>query len=294
MSEGGRSPFYLLTGLVIGIVLGVLYSWLWIPAEALEAHPADLRDDFKDAYRELIARAYTSNSDLGRAEARLALLGDSDPARELAVQAQLSLGQEGASDAARALGILAAHLQEGQESTSIAIAYPQTATPGGGLGTDDGGSPVPEVSATPRATSTPPPGGTATPTATITLTPTITTTPLPSPTPTATQGAPFVLVDYALVCDELIDPPLIQVYVFDASGNPVPGVEIVITWDGGINRFLTGLKPEFGLGYADYAMDPAVSYTLRLEDGGDPVDGLTGRTCDEGFLGSWRLNFTQP
>ena len=294
MSEGGRSPFYLLTGLVIGVVLGVLYSWLWIPAEALEARPEVLRDDFKDAYRELIARAYASNSDLGRAEARLALLADNDPIRELAAQAQLSLGQDGLADAARALGILAAHLQDGQESTSIAIAYPQTNTPDGEPGNDEGSSPAPGASATPRQSSTPPPGGTATPTATITLTPTITTTPLPSPTPTATQGAPFVLVDYALVCDEAISPPLIQVYVFDAAGNPVPGVEIVITWDGGINRFLTGLKPEFGLGYADYAMDPALTYTLRLEDGGDPVDGLTGRTCDEGFLGSWRLNFSQP
>jgi hypothetical protein len=286
MIEHGRTPYYLLTGLIIGIVLGVLYTWLWIPAEALEAHPEDLRDDFKDAYRELIARAYVSNSDLGRAEARLDLLGDADPIRELASQAQLSLGQDGAADAARALGILAAHLQNGQESTGIAIAYPQTATPGAGAGTTP--------SATPRLTNTPPPGGTATPTASITPTPTITTTPRPSPTPTATQGAPFVLADYALVCDEEISPPLIQVYVFDAAGNPVPGVQIVITWDGGTNYFVTGLKPEFGLGYADYTMNPALSYTLRLEDGGDPVDGLTGRECDDGFWGTWRLNFTQP
>jgi hypothetical protein len=116
---------------------------------------------------------------------------------------------------------------------------------------------------------------------------------MPSATPTATQGAPFALVDYALVCDEDITQPLVQVYVFDASGNPVPGVGIVITWDGGINRFVTGLKPEFGMGYADYEMNPAFSYTLRLEAGGDPVDGLTGRECEDGYWGTWRLNFTQ-
>ena len=129
MNNPGRAPLYLLTGLVLGIVFGVLYAWLWIPVEAFEASPSVLRADFKDAYRELVARAYISNSDLGRAEARLVLLGDDDPVRELSVQAQLSLGQGGSADAARALGILAAHLDQGQDSTSIEIAYPQTSTP---------------------------------------------------------------------------------------------------------------------------------------------------------------------
>lgn len=285
MSEPRRSPLYLITGLVIGIVVGVLYSWLWLPVEALEAHPSDLRADFKNSVRELIARAYVSNSDLGRAEARLALLGDSDPERELAVQAQLSLGEDGSADAARALGILAAHLESGQESTEIAIAYPRTATPSGGSSGDQGAQPT----MTPRLSSTPRPVVGNSPTRTVP--PQVVQ---PSPTATATQGAPFALVDFALVCDEDITSPLIQVYVFDAAGNPVPGVGILLVWDGGINRFVTGLKPEFGLGYADFEMDPAVSYTLRLEDGGDPVDGLTGKECDGGFLGSWRLNFTQP
>ena len=92
----------------------------------------------------------------------------------------------------------------------------------------------------------------------MTQTPRYSITPQASATPTATQGAPFSLVDYALVCDENITPPQIQVNVFDASGNPVPGVGIVITWNGGVDRFVTGLKPEFGLGFADYSMDPAV------------------------------------
>ena len=126
----------------------------------------------------------------------------------------------------------------------------------------------------------------------MTQTPQFSVTPQASSTPTATQGAPFSLVDYALVCDENITPPQIQVFVFDASGNPVPGVGIVITWDGGVNRFVTGLKPEFGLGYADYEMQPQFSYTIRLEGGGDPVDGLTGRECEGGYWGTWRVNFT--
>ncbi|MEN8241465.1 MAG: hypothetical protein ABFS17_06060 [Chloroflexota bacterium] len=283
MSNPGRAPLYLLTGLILGIVLGVLYAWLWIPVDAFEASPAVLRDDFKDAYRELIARAYISNSDLGRAESRLALLGDADPARELAVQAQLTLGQDGAAEAARALGILAAHIKGGQDSAAIEIAYPETPTPGN----------VQAPTSTPGQNSSNPGGSNETTSAGVTPTPRFTITPQASATPTATQGAPFSLVDYALVCDEDISPPQIQVFVFDASGNPVPGVGIVITWDGGVNRFVTGLKPEFGLGYADYEMQPALSYTIRLEGGGDPVDGLTGRECEGGYWGTWRLNFTQ-
>jgi hypothetical protein len=107
-----------------------------------------------------------------------------------------------------------------------------------------------------------------------------------------------VLLDIALICDPAFETPLIQVYAFDASDNPVPGVGMIVTWDNEVNRFYTGLKPEFGLGYADFAIDPMKTYVLRLEDGGDPVSGLTGKECEgtggERYYGSWRLNFTQP
>ncbi|NIQ95105.1 MAG: hypothetical protein GWN87_13530, partial [Desulfuromonadales bacterium] len=91
LMQSRRPPIYILTGLIVGIVLGLVYAWVLTPAEALETRPADLRSDFKDAYRELIARAYLANGDLGRAAARLELLEDGDPVRALAVQAQLSL-----------------------------------------------------------------------------------------------------------------------------------------------------------------------------------------------------------
>lgn len=297
MEAPRRPPYYLITGLIIGIALGLLWGWVLTPVETLEAHPVDLRPAFKDAYREMIALAYVADNDLGRAQSRLALLGDPDPARELAVQAQLTLGEGGSEQAARALGQLAAALDSSfasvTQSTPLAAAAtptpPQDETP---APTNASGEPAP--------TRTPPPGGTPTPSLTpmpTNLTPTVVLTDTPTPSPTATQGAPFVLVDVPLVCNPAIDPPLIQVYIFDASGNQVPGVAIIVSWEGNSNRFVTGLKPEFGLGYADFTMDPNITYSLRLEVGGEPVENITGRLCEDQstpYWGTWRLNFVQP
>ncbi len=53
-----KPPIYLVTGLILGLVFGVVYAWMLAPEETLETNPVMLREDFKDAYRELIARAY--------------------------------------------------------------------------------------------------------------------------------------------------------------------------------------------------------------------------------------------
>lgn len=293
-----RPPIYLITGLIIGVALGILYAWILVPVETIETHPQDLRADFKEDYRVLIARAYQSNYDLDRAIARLALLGDNDPARVLAVQAQLTLGEAGQEDAARALGLLAAALQGEIQSTPAASE--ENASP---TSTSNTTPNTTEAASTPTATrqaaqSTPPTdtGEADSPTPTEgTIIPTLTPTSPPTATPTA--GPPFVLDSIQLVCDPNIDPPLIQVDVSDAAGSPVPGVAILITWDTNTNRFITGLNAEYGLGYADFQMDPAITYSLRLEDGGSPVNSITGRLCedaDEPYWGSWLFNFIQP
>lgn len=293
-----KPPLYLLTGLIIGLVIGVVYAWVFTPQEALETHPFMLRSDFKTTYREMIARSYLYSNDLGRAKARLALLEDEDPARELAVQAQLSLGQDAENRPARALGLLAAALQEESEGLELAITdgtpLPETTpeeTPSGA--TPETGQPE----ATPVNTSKPQddPEPTIEDDPDTTPGPTITRT--ATATPTATAGPPFVLNDWQLECNPAIDPPKIQIYVFDAAGDPVPGVAALVFWEGQVDRFVTGLKPTFGLGYADFEMDPAKTYTLRLENGGDPIQSITGQLCEDGgdsYYGSPRFNFIQP
>jgi len=136
------------------------------------------------------------------------------------------------------------------------------------------------------------------PTEDVARTPLPTDTPLPTRTPTATPGAPFVLREQTLVCEQTLRDPLIQVFVEDIDGRPVPGVEVVVNWDEGENHFFTGVKPELGMGYADFIMTPDVVYSLRLVAGGEIFPDLTPAECETAagsqYWGSWLLVFEQP
>jgi len=285
MNQRRGFPLYLLTGLVIGLAVGLLVAWVIAPVELVDVPPSTLAESFKSEYRALIASAYVANGDLGRAEARLALLGDPNPSRALAAQAQLTLAQGGSEELARALGLLSAVLAgeleptQGPQPTASLTPSPQE--------TENNPS-----DAEPTSTSAP------TQTSTPTVTATLGTSAQPSRTPTATQGAAFQLQGIEKVCDPLLDPPLIQVYVEDAARNPVPGVEGIVSWEGDEDHFFTGLKPEYGLGYADFSMTPGVIYLLRLVEGAESVTGLTPENCtgenQPDFWGSWQVTFVQP
>jgi hypothetical protein len=318
-----RGPWYLLTGLVIGVILGIAYAWLVQPAEYVDTSPASLREDFKDRYRALIAAAYVANGDIVRARARLELLEDEDIYRSLAEQAQRTLAEQGSSDEARALGLLALAL--GKESSSqpviiTPISQSSSATPSATSTVPFTPSPQPTETSTPTSTvtSTPSPE----PTTAETLIPTQTSTseagsllelegtptemPIPRPTatptvtrtPTLTPGFSFELVDSRQLCNQALPEPLIQVFVVNASDEPASGMEVIITWDQGEERFFTGLKPEKGLGYADFTPIPGIIYTLRVGNDGKPVTGLTALSCQNSaggaYWGAWALEFKQP
>jgi hypothetical protein len=257
--SSNRGPWYLLTGLVIGVVIGLLYAWLVQPVQYTNTTPASLQPNFKDQYRSLIALAYLTNSDMVRAKARLELLKDEDAYRALAEQAQRTLGGGGILQEARALGLLAASLGQGSPTVDPNSQSSQVIPP---VGTE-----TPASSGTPATSSlTPSPTANATlsgsgandslstATSQLTKTPGETFVSLPTRTPTLTPGASFFLLSRELVCDPNLEEALIQVLALDAADQPVPGVEIVVNWEGGENHFFTGLIPELGLGYADFSM----------------------------------------
>jgi hypothetical protein len=344
-----RGPWYLLTGLVIGAVLGLLYAWVVRPVQYTNTAPNSLRADYKDQYRAIIAVAYLANGDLLRARARLELLQDPDLYRVLAEQAQRTLAGGGSSQEARGLGLLAVALGqappaaeqptgqapgtgetspagtstltvEGKQvpdisptgaSTTSRLETPVLQTPAitpvvTDLGQSSANPSLTPQSPTAAATRSQTASAGATRTATATRTPGPTSTPLPTRTPTPTPGAPFVLDRQELVCDpnlaqtleQALEKALIQVQVYDSAGQPVPGVEAIINWEGGENHFFTGLKPEINPGYSDFAMQPEVVYTLRLAEGGQIIPGLTPAECErsngERYWGAWRLVFVQP
>ena len=89
-----------------------------------------------------------------------------------------------------------------------------------------------------------------------------------------------------------------MVYIQDASKKAIAGTEIIVEWDGNEEHFFTGLKPELGNGYADFAMEIGKIYSLRLATGSVAVSGLSTPPCqDESgnhYWGSIRLIFQQP
>lgn len=84
----------------------------------------------------------------------------------------------------------------------------------------------------------------------------------------------------------------------DGRRRQIPGVEIIVTWNGGEDRFFTGFKPELGNGYADFQMADAVSYNVRAVDGGVQVTNVIAPPCSkpngETYTGNLRLTFQQP
>lgn len=109
-----RSHWYLLTGLIFGLAIGLVLSLLVFPAVDAAAVPNELSSTEKDAYRLMIATAYASNPDLLRASSRLELLGDEDPAQALVAQAQVLLAKGRPEAESQALAQLAQALQEQQ------------------------------------------------------------------------------------------------------------------------------------------------------------------------------------
>jgi hypothetical protein len=282
-----RGRWYLLTGFVIGALLGLALAWLVFPREYQDTSPASLRANFKDEYRALIAAAYVANGNLPRAKARLDLLRDGDQVRALSEQAQRTLAEGRSPHQAQALALLALALGQGPSPLSVTPPSSVSTSPGQPTGPAEATTPVSGNTAVPSPT--PAPG--------LTQTPGSGGTPLPTRTPTTTSAAPLVLKNQTFVCDQSLAGPLLQVFVED-QGQPVPGVELVVRWEGGEDHFFTGVKPELGLGYADYSMQPGVVYTLQLAGGVRPVTGLTAAECEaQGggrYWGSWRLVFGQP
>lgn len=294
-----------LSGLVLGVSLGLLIAWVLAPVEYVDTTPASLRADFKDEYRLQIALAYTVNPDLLRARARLATLGETDPVKSLGAQSQRLMSSQAPMELVQLLADLSTALQT-------------PPTPGNALAAESGSPtpalPIGEASVTPRdsqglptlvETSTPFNLSTATPE----TSPTPTNTPRPTPTlvifstlrpthtPTPTPGAPFQLVNQASFC-EPTQPGLLQVFLINRANQPVAGSEVVITWQGGEDHFFTGLKPELGFGYADYQMSAKTEYALSLSAGSTRVTGLSVSNClDQSgnpYPGGLRLDFKQP
>jgi hypothetical protein len=312
-----RGSWYLLTGIIIGIGLGLLVAWVWWPTRYRDNAPASLSEEYKDRYRAMIAAAYMASGDEERARSRLVLFGDGDIGTTLITQAQRGL-MEGRPEAeVRALSLL-----------GLALASDNSAFPQATIALPLNPPPDVQLTPTPTNTSVPSPviAWTLTPVSTAIATnlasptkaptkqnqtgtpggigatqtpppPTFTLAPTFTSTPTSTPGQPFRILQRQIVCNPDLAQPLIQVQVHNAAGDPIAGIEGFVFWDGGNDRFITGLKPEMGIGYADFIMNTELTYTVQLVNG-EPVRNLIVNQCTNSsgdtYWGGWLLVFGQP
>lgn len=276
-SGESRGNWYLLTGMIIGVALGLIIAWVISPVQYVDTDPSTLASSYKEQYRLVIALAYNAERDLEWARARLNLIDPDGTIQELAAQAQRMLAENQSAQEARALTELAAALSQpvGSErpTTTQASASGVEEQPDSSQSTPANAVDAiatPNLAAAVQTATVPIP--TRTPTITPTRAPTF--TPRPTATPMQVLDAPFVLVDQREVCDGSIPANLMQVFVSDADGNPLPGVRIAVTWQDGEDIFYSGLTPEIGPGYADFQMDTGIVYDVKVGEVSDLLSGL--------------------
>ncbi len=286
-------------GLVIGLVLGLVYQWGVAPVELVNTYPALLRTDYRWEWVRMAALSYVADGDLERVRARLDGLDQDDIADAMGALIEEYAAAGHPADTMRRLTALAEALDV---HTSAMLIYQHT--PGPSLPPPT--TPIPSPSHTPTPTPSrtptlyptptltpyaPSPLQTPTPELTSTL-PTLTLTPTLTPTPTPTP--PFLhrleLAEQEQIC-EPGQPERIKVVIRDERGAGVAGVEIWLMWDGGADRAVTGLKPQYGAGYADFEAEPDVRYSLGVGELGTPlITNLRLEPCpDDEEMGSWLI-----
>jgi hypothetical protein len=255
-------PVVLLLTLAAGMAGGLLYAWMLDPINSYESEPDALRTEDKYVYLALIGDLYVAEGDVARAEARLATVGVEADGPVLA-------------------GLIADYLDGGgrpEEVRNLARLAEALGASGGVLNVF-----ALQPISSPEPTETVAPEEVASPTAAL------------SPTPAPT----FLLTEQTAVCAEPGLPGQIRVWVRDVEGNGLPGVEIVVSWNTGQDRFFTGLRPEQGKGYADFEMTPQVAYDVALAGfRGETAEGVSSDLlpgiCPTDTLAlDWRLGFQQ-
>ncbi len=66
-----QAPLYLLTGLLIGLALGLLVGYRIFPVQFFDIAPSSLHQDFQPDYLAMVGLAYKADHDIGRGYSRI-------------------------------------------------------------------------------------------------------------------------------------------------------------------------------------------------------------------------------
>lgn len=271
----------ILLGLLLGLGGALLYAWVISPVVYTDASPSRLNEAHTRDYLRLVSQSYALTGDWEEAQERLAALERNDVPQQVAALFEQSLREGRPAAEVRNLALLT--LQLGGDSPALSLFGP-TPRPPQVTPTQAPSASTPTATLLPTASPTPPP----------TRTPPPTLTPSPTPRATATPQPDFRLLSQDRVCSE--DGPVtrIEVLVLDAEEEPLPGVEVVVSWAGGSDRFFTGFRPDISPGYGDFSMASELSYSVQLAPGSPEISGLRIEPCSApagGHDGGWRLTF---
>jgi hypothetical protein len=265
--RGGISWFAVILGVLLGAAGGFAYTWYVNPVVEFDTQPWQLNESDRQQYIVAIMLDYAHTSDLGAAIERLtALRPQTDPIQEVAdIACELATsGYTSTSSGLRAVRAMMTFYRL-QERTGCAdeLILSDTVAPTAVVIIE-----LPTPTLTPPVTKTPTVEAVAVAGATPTL----------FVVPTAPAQSDFEVANIPTVCSQE-NPALIEVNVVDFNGQGIPGQIVRVRWDGGESRFATGLKPERGAGYADFQMEPGMSYIVDMPGLSDPTQPLTATSC---------------
>ncbi|MCU0479604.1 MAG: hypothetical protein MUE54_00165 [Anaerolineae bacterium] len=259
--------------LILGLTascFGMIYLSRFLFPVSTETAPWQLSADAKNAYVVAIVLDYTHDGDLANAVQRLVdlRLPVDDPIQAVAdIACQLAtspyISTNSGVDAVRAM----IQFYKLQNKSGCADDLPLVSN----------NQPMVVTLILPTPTLLPPPTKTPEPNIFIPE-----NTPAPTRTPFVPPTAPpasFELVVANTFCDTALSG-IIEVRVINRNGVELPAQPIRVRWDNGSNTFYTGLKPERGLGYADYQMEQGRAYTIEMPALSNPsTTPLTATPC---------------
>ena len=281
-----KTPWLLLLGLILGLAVGLFYSWQLNPVQYYDTYPALLHRQYRADWIQLVAFGYSHDGNLERARI---LLRDI-PSEEIQTQLTAALDKAIArGDKLPVLQRLATLAQEYEINNLVVNLYLDKQE------TELFVSPQSEITPTPTAA----PATLAAPTRTPSPTPTLDPQQfsiVPTPTP---PTSPYTISDTTRSC---LPTPHIAISLThqitstedkeQLTTQGLPGIDLWLLWTDGADHAVTGLRPTQGLGYVDFQVIPEQAYNLYInQPTGIPLTTLKVQPCQNGDKGwtSWLL-----
>ena len=269
-------------GLIAGIALGLALTRTHGPLQRSNSEAWQLHADDRHHYQIAIALEYAHSGDLPKALDKLiAMRPPQDPLDALA-EAACALGSKGylrSDSAIRALSsAVSLYASQGRAGCAEEL-LPREATKSAPVEAIER---TPDLSyATPLPTKPPLPQASA---------------PISRLAPTPRRQRSFEAGSARSHCDAAA-PALLEVRVVDYLGRGVPGQRIRVRWGENEDIFISGLKGDRGVAYADFQMDEGIEYAIDMPGAAEPLGASlsTGDCYIDGrrALKSWRVTFVE-